>query len=245
MNMTVDDVKQRIAVANSTSDSLNNARQVNIGKRDALTKQLEAGLKAYNDAYGVQLTSNDLEAEMVKVSEKKAKELEQLEVMIRLISEGNYDEANNLVNGTAATENPVEQAPAQEVQPVVEAEHPVIQEEAHIVETQVVPQTELAVEQPTIPEMPTSPVTPVVNSASVIPPVAHTSTVLPIPPVTEPSIPVPTVQPATPMGNMFDGAMQGFTTPQGVGAPIAQTVAQPTNFQDILSGSDFNPKTTV
>ena len=54
--MELQQINKRIAVVNGESKRLNNERQVLIGKRQTLEKQLSDLLSAYKNDYGVELT---------------------------------------------------------------------------------------------------------------------------------------------------------------------------------------------
>ena len=97
--MVLEELKQRITVANNESMRLNTLRQQSIGRRDALIKQVEGMLNAYNSRYGTNLSSTDargITAELEKVSAEKEKEVEHIEAVLRAINNGDYATANQL-----------------------------------------------------------------------------------------------------------------------------------------------------
>ena len=51
---TLEEISARIKVANENASQLNMQRQVNIGKREALQKQLDEALAQYKEKYGVE-----------------------------------------------------------------------------------------------------------------------------------------------------------------------------------------------
>ena len=93
---SIEEAKQRIAVANSESQKLNSIRQQNIGRRETLQKQFETNLKAYNDKFGTSITVETLLAEQERVVTEKVKEVEKVEGVINAINSGNYALANEL-----------------------------------------------------------------------------------------------------------------------------------------------------
>ena len=57
---SLEQINSRIAVLNSTSQRVNNERQVNIGKKETLKKQLDDAIKLYQEKYGVALSVDTL-----------------------------------------------------------------------------------------------------------------------------------------------------------------------------------------
>lgn len=170
--MELAQLNSRISVVNSESKRLNEARQVNIGKRATLEQQLNDAFATYKQHYGVDLTIENLASEQQRVATAKEKEVSDLEHVINLIKTGNYDEATKYING-GVTSNEQQTAQSTEAQPVVEQQ----------VAQPVAPQ----VEQPTTPIAQTTPVAPVVQPTT---PVSQ-----PVTPVAQPTTPVtqPTV----------------------------------------------------
>lgn len=101
--MEITQLNQRIAVINGESKRLNDQRQVNIGRRDTLEKQINNALAQYQKTYGVAITIDGLDAEIARVSAEKEREVAQLEQAISLIKAGDFDNANKLL-GTENTE---------------------------------------------------------------------------------------------------------------------------------------------
>lgn len=95
--MDVKQLNSRIAVVNGVVAKLNNERQINIGRRTTLSDQLTQAIKAYQDAYGVELTEENIDSEMSKIVQEKDQEVAVLERVIQLVNEGQYEEVNRLL----------------------------------------------------------------------------------------------------------------------------------------------------
>lgn len=109
---TIQEITQRIAAANAEVKRLNNERNVNLGKKETLTTQLNNTLTKYAQQYGVQLTVDNLAQEMNRVLEEKEKETANIESMLSLIKEGKYEEAEHIANPDAEyTQATVEPTP--------------------------------------------------------------------------------------------------------------------------------------
>ena len=198
--MELAQLNSRISVVNSESKRLNEARQVNIGKRATLEQQLNDAFATYKQHYGVDLTIENLASEQQRVATAKEKEVSDLEHVIGLIKAGNYDEATKYINGGVAS-NEQQTVQPTEVQPVVE------QQVAQPVASQqpVAPQ----VEQPTTPIAQTTPVTPVAQPTT---PVSQ-----PVTPVAQPTAPV--AQPTTPVSQSVTPVAQPTVAEKPVGTP--------------------------
>lgn len=178
--MNVEELNSRIAVVNGESKRLNNERQVNIGKRETLTKQLNDALASYKSKYGVDLTVDNLQSELARVMAEKDAEVSKIESMLSLIKAGDYDGANRLIEGT--TEQPVEEVPNQPSAPVVETpvqQVPVVGEtvaeipKAPVIEEPVADVPKAPVIGSPVPEMPKPPVIGAgVEAEQTVPPVA-------------------------------------------------------------------------
>lgn len=94
--MTLQQINQKIAVANAESKRLNNERQVLIGKRQALEKQLSDAIAAYEKAYGVKLSPETIDTEVERVSAMKEAEVSNIETMLGLIRENRFEEAERI-----------------------------------------------------------------------------------------------------------------------------------------------------
>ena len=112
---TVQEITQRIAAANAEVKRLNNERNVNLGKRETLTAQLNNTLAKYSQQYGVALTVDNLQTEMQRVLQEKENETTLIENMLALIKEGKYEDAERLANPDAFVESNT--APTSTVEP--------------------------------------------------------------------------------------------------------------------------------
>ena len=115
---TVQEITQRIAAANAEVKRLNNERNVNLGKRETLTAQLNNTLAKYSQQYGVALTVDNLQKEMQRVLQEKENETTLIENMLALIKEGKYEDAERLANPDAFVESNTEPTPTVEPTPV-------------------------------------------------------------------------------------------------------------------------------
>lgn len=114
---TVQEITQRIAAANAEVKRLNNERNVNLGKRETLTAQLNNTLAKYSQQYGVALTVDNLQKEMQRVLQEKENETTLIENMLALIKEGKYEDAERLANPNAFVESSTATASTQTVEP--------------------------------------------------------------------------------------------------------------------------------
>ena len=115
---TVQEITQRIAAANAEVKRLNNERNVNLGKRETLTAQLNNTLAKYSQQYGVALTVDNLQKEMQRVLQEKENETTLIENMLALIKEGKYEGAERLANPDAFVESNTAPTPTVEPTPV-------------------------------------------------------------------------------------------------------------------------------
>lgn len=229
--MTTDEIRQKIASVNARGAKLNNERQVNLGKRETLVQQLQAGIKAYQEKYGVTITENDIEAELQKVSTEKEQALQSLEQLISLIEAGRYVDATNMVNklnGVETTQQPVASAPVESTvsisQPV--ASTPLSQP---VASAPVMPNVGQPVE-PTVPVMPN---------------VGQPQVAQPMQPAMS-QVSAPNVGQPFGMGNSLNDALAGFTAPtapiQGLEGVTPVVNNNVTDFNAILAGTPFaNP----
>ena len=253
MATTIEQINQRIAVANAESKRLHDERQANLGKKTTLEQQLSASLDAYNKKYGTQITVDTIEQEVSRVTSAKEQELVKVESMLSLIKAGNYAEAEKQISGVAqTTEVPVTQPAAQTTTPVVETvatppvvEASVAQPTSPVVNTpNVQPEVAAPVAQPIAP---VTPVAPIMPSEPIAPPTA------PIQPVAQPVAPV--AQPVTPVAQPKQNltgidALADFTQPESpvapppsaptpTPAPTSQVKSGITDFSSIISGTAF------
>ena len=210
----INELRQRIAVANSESKRLNSERAINLGKKDTLTKQLDTALKSYNEKYGKNITINTLNAELEAVTIAKEQEVKTIEAIIDAINNGNYEEANKLSGVVTKSEG---------VTPAI-SEPVVVQPVAPTSVTQTVAQP---VAQPVVEPVTQPVVEPVMPSAPtpVAPPVANT-----------PVAPTPVAPPTAPSG-------LNMPTPpslSGLDISVPDTNPAPPSFQAIIGGTAFD-----
>lgn len=133
--MNHEELLQRVNTLNEKSKKLNQQRMQNIGRKEALQKQLDTALSQYNEKYGTTLTVEGVDAELTRVASELEGQVANVESVITAIETGNYAEAERIV--TPSTEG----GTAEQSTTVAPTETPVV-------------------EQVTAPEMPTSPVSP-------------------------------------------------------------------------------------
>ncbi len=202
--MNVEEVKAKIATANATSENLNKERQINIGKKESYTAQLEKAFVDYESAYGVKLTKENITQELERVKAEKEKELALVEGMIACIQMGDYNGARQMAGETPveSVEEPTVNAevltpPTETVPTPIENIMPAPIENAPSVEEPKPakkrgrPKKTADTNTTTETETESTPVPPVVESAPV-PPVAPTV------PTPVASAPVPPVAPTVP-----------------------------------------------
>ena len=218
----INELRQRIAVANSESKRLNSERAINLGKKDTLTKQLDTALKSYNEKYGKNITINTLNAELEAVTIAKEQEVKTIEAIIDAINSGNYEEANKLSGVvtksegvTPAISEPVVVQPVAPTSVTQTVAQPVAQPVVEPVTQPVVEPVTQPVVEPVIPSAPTP----------VAPPVANT-----------PVAPTPVAPPTAPSG-------LNMPTPpslSGLDISVPDTNPAPPSFQAIIGGTAFD-----
>lgn len=227
---SIEEAKQRIAVANSESQKLNSIRQQNIGRREALQKQFETNLKAYNDKFGTSITVETLVAEQERVVNEKVKEVEKVEGVINAINSGNYALANEL-SGVKPEET------STSVQPTSEQ----VEIQSTSVAQSVAPSSEPVVSTPV--QQATSPA-PVVQSAEPV-----VSTPVQSTPVAQPVTPSPAPQttPKPDLSSLFsdedDTPASPIQTPIGgtpLGQPLGVGINPSSAPQPVQSNSGLN-----
>ena len=243
--MNVEEVKAKIATANATSENLNKERQINIGKKESYTAQLEKAFVDYESAYGVKLTKENITQELERVKAEKEKELALVEGMIACIQMGDYNGARQMageapvesveeptVNAEVLTpptetvptpvENimpaPIENAPSvEEPKPAKKRGRP---KKTADTNTTTEVETESTPVAPVVESAPVPPVAPTVPTPTVSAPVPPVAPTVPTPAVSAPVPPVPPVAPTVP------------TAPTPVVSapvpPVAPTVPTPT-----------------
>ena len=218
----INELRQRIAVANSESKRLNSERAINLGKKDTLTKQLDTALKSYNEKYGKNITINTLNAELEAVTIAKEQEVKTIEAIIDAINNGNYEEANKLSGVvtksegvTPAISEPVVVQPVAPTSVTQTVAQPVAQPVVEPVTQPVVEPVTQPVVEPVMPSAPTP----------VAPPVANT-----------PVAPTPVAPPTAPSG-------LNMPTPpslSGLDISVPDTNPAPPSFQAIIGGTAFD-----
>lgn len=219
---------QRVNTLNEKSKKLNQQRMQNIGRKEALQKQLDTALSQYNEKYGTTLTVEGVDAELTRVASELEGQVANVESVITAIETGNYAEAERIV--TPSTEG----GTSEQSNTVTPTETPVV-------------------EQVTAPEMTAPEMTAPVNPVNPIPtPVAPVAPATPASSVQVPEMPTSPVSPAptAPVSNSFlDGVTQApdtgsvFTqsfkaqeTPVASEEPVKPA---PPSFSSILDGSQF------
>lgn len=176
--VNINEIKQKISVINARSAEVNNQRSVNLGKKQATESQLHALLKTYKEQYGVELSTETLDAEIQSVVAKHEEEYNKLAQVINAINSGDYDLANQLlgikVETTQADEvvasvsNNQEVASAVGVSPVAEPAQSVVEPAPSVSQ----PTTSVEVEQSVAPSV-AEPAPSNVNVAPSVSPVAE------------------------------------------------------------------------
>ena len=92
----MNELEARISKLNSSAKKINLERQQSIGRREALLKQQEDAIKAYNAKYNKNITPETVRAEYERVSSEKQEEVAKVEKIISAIETGNFDLANQL-----------------------------------------------------------------------------------------------------------------------------------------------------
>ena len=218
--MNHEELLQRVNTLNEKSKKLNQQRMQNIGRKEALQKQLDTALSQYNEKYGTTLTVEGVDAELTRVASELEGQVANVESVITAIETGNYAEAERIVT-------PSEEGGTAEQS------------------TKVAPTETPVVEQVTAPEM-TAPV----NSVNPIPtPVAPVAPATPASSVQVPEMPTSPVSPAPVSNSFLDGVTQapdtGSVFTQSFKAPETPVASEepvkpaPPSFSSILDGSQF------
>lgn len=262
--VNINEIKQKISVINARSAEVNNQRSVNLGKKQATESQLHALLKTYKEQYGVELSTETLDAEIQSVVAKHEEEYNKLAQVINAINSGDYDLANQLLGieiettqadeVVASVSNNQEVASAVGVSPVAEPAPSVSQPTSNIeVEQSIAPSVAepapsnvnvapsvSPVAEPTVSVAPSvtvqQPVTPSVSPvAGVVSPVA--GVYVGVAPSVSPVAGASVTPPPIAGANMFVGAQTGAGVSVGVTPQTPPSVQpQPSNQ---LSGIEF------
>lgn len=94
--MSIEEIRNKISVINAETARLNTQRNQNIGRQETLKKQLSDACELYKKNYGVELTAENLQSELLSVTKKKEEEISKIEQILSLINAGNITEANKL-----------------------------------------------------------------------------------------------------------------------------------------------------
>lgn len=97
--MDINELVAKIDKANADTAAVMAQRNKNLGKKEALEKQLASLLEAYKAKYGVELTPDTLQEEINRVSTEKAAELSKTEQALTLIQSGRFNDASVLLTG--------------------------------------------------------------------------------------------------------------------------------------------------
>lgn len=236
--MNIESINTRIKAVNIESKRLNNERQVNMGKRDALRQQLDEALKQYKSKYGVELTEDMIASELERVASEKEAEVAKLEAMINCINRRDYAGARALCGEVEDNKqqdlNVEHKAPVSNVQEVSADVHNA--ENSNLLDVA----EEVPVTSPVSKDEVSVPVAPPNLGAPVMPDLGQQV----MPNIGQPSAPN--------LGNMLPPLYDDSEIPAppqfGVGlgdtisAPQPRVTAQKvSSFTNILNGSEFNP----
>lgn len=202
--MTVEEIKSRLSVANENIAKINAQRNKNIGRREALTKQLDDSIALYEQKYGVHITAENLSSELDSIVKAKEVELSKIEQILAYINAGDIDSANKLAGVSPETATSTPNAVASVKEPHVENT------------SSVLPQTSVSPTASKI-EAPVTENVPVVESAPVPPSVDSASHDFVAPP---PSF--DTVAPPPSFSNTTQSSFAGVKSPST--APTPQTL---------------------
>lgn len=232
--MQIDELRSRIAQANAKSSALNNERQVLIGKKESLTAQLEKGIADYNARFNRNITKDDIQAELEKVVDEKARELERLDAVLGCIAEGNFEEAEHLSKVPLYADKKAEETVHQaedgqyamnvtQQAPVQQPQAAPVQQQAPVQQPQAAPvQQQAPVQQPNVaapnynaaPQQPQAPFVQMPKTAPAPTPApAPVPTPAPAPAQAAPAQP----KPAAPFMNEPEGMPQAPKPPVGFG----------------------------
>lgn len=115
---------ERVKALNEQSNKINEERTKNLGRYDALQKQLNATIADYNTRYGTSLTEDTIYTEQQKVAEETEKQIAHIESILACISAGDYDGANKLAGVVSGSTEPVKGVVSPVKEPSVEVASP-------------------------------------------------------------------------------------------------------------------------
>lgn len=236
--MSIEEIRNKISVINAETARLNTQRNQNIGRQETLKKQLSDACELYKKNYGVDLTAENLQSELLSVTKKKEEEISKIEQILSLINAGNITEANKLAGVEVFDATHVAQEITQSASDDI-ATPPVAPSVPPTVETPVAPP---------VSEVVTPPVQDVVT-----PPIPEVVAPQVAPPVAPPTPPKAQTQVLTGADSLDVGmpALEGFSKPSlGSITPPPKVESQdaPTppkspvqDFSAILNGTAFMP----
>ena len=247
--MTLAELNKKIAGINASVQRVNNERQVNMGKYEALKSQLDDALIKYNDTYGVSLNPGNLSEEVERVSKELTSQVEKMEAALEKINQKDYAGAEAIL-GVAPEETPKSEAPT--FVPVAE-QAPPVQDTIPLEET--VPAEE-PIQTPPVFQKP-----PIAEKSVEQPASASTPAPEPEVPQMPPTFEKPVeeesedIAPPKQVGQIKQGGLTGaakFGAPPAEddddmdipAPPPAAPPARPKRtmtFSSIMSGSSFNP----
>lgn len=235
---TIDEIVKRISVANAESKRINEERNINIGKKETLTKQLNSAIEKYKQDYGVDITVDTLDAEVSRVIASKEAEVKNIETILSLIQEGRYVDAENIVNGVSTDSQApeIDRGSLADIANIVADTTPIseptpVTPVATVEPTPVEPASPVAEPTPVAPSAPTSPASP---SAPVTPPPVNTSGIAALNGFSAPQQEAPAPAPAS---LPFDEPAPA--SPSSPSSPTSPNVQNVTSFSAILGGSSF------
>lgn len=255
--MTLTELNRKIKGINANVQRVNNERQVNMGKYEALKAQLDQALAKYNQTYGVSLDLSNLDTEVTRVSGELAQQVERMEQALEKINQKDYAAAEAILGVSQeapvpAPEEPLptEPAPA-EPQPVEEQPEQSAQPEQPVAPSPV--STPAPTPAPPVTAAPVTPATPPVQPKPE-PPAAEPQFSMP-PTFEKPEEDEPMPEPPAPKFNKPQskglsevakfGALPAdeddMDVPPAPPAPPAPPKKPTMTFSSIMSGSSFNP----
>lgn len=243
---SVEELRSRIAVVNSTSARLNEQRNRNLGMRETLERQRDSAIRSYKEKYGIDLTQISIDSEYARLMQEKEAEVSVLERAIASIDAGDYATARSILGIAEDGTKPVASAPVQVSQPAA----PVMPS----VHTEPLS----GVGEPTAPVAPSTP--PTLHAPASVPPefqaqlkqpdMVGMDSILKAPEPVEPSAPVSPVAPTapvTPSAPVIPSAPASPNVAVGSGLDLSNLSAPPvitnkaTDFSGILNGEPFSP----
>lgn len=239
----IEEMKARIAQANSSVNELNTQSTRNQSAKEVLTKQFEELCLEYSTKYGVSLTADSLATEKASVLEEKVKEVEVVENAIKLINEGNIAGAKRALG--IEVESPIPEV----VAPVVT--EPEIVQPVQAVSSIIPPVAPVAPTQPVQQSVPpVQPVQPVIPAQQFVPPVAPTQPVQQSATPVAPAVPMPSqvippsvsqdsnIAPPTSVESVAPAPTLSGVTEVVTASPQKVTA---TSFAGIIGGTAFEP----